>query len=142
MNTARRWYIYLVCAISLQAVTWAVIALLRNLLASGGGGVASIAFQIATIIIALPLFLVHWLWAQRLAAREVSEREAGLRGLYHYGMMAGFLGPVIANAYSLFAFLLWLAADRPGYHTEEAYADAPVRVILYHLIAIMVCAVL
>jgi hypothetical protein len=142
MNTARRWYIYLVCAISLQAVTWAVIALLRNLLARGGGGVASIAFQIATIIIALPLFLVHWLWAQRLAAREVSEREAGLRGLYHYGMMAGFLGPVIANAYSLFAFLLWLAADRPGYDPAEAYADSPVRGILYHLIAIMVCAVL
>lgn len=35
MNNARRWYIFLVCAISLQATTWAVIALLRNLLAGG-----------------------------------------------------------------------------------------------------------
>ena len=142
MNAARRWYIYLVCAISLQAVTWAVIALLRNLLAHGGGGVTAIAFQIATILIALPIFLVHWLWAQRLAAREASEREAGLRGMYHYGMMAGFLGPVIANAYTLFAFLFWLAAGRPGYDPSSVYADAPVRGILYSFIAILVCALL
>lgn len=142
MNAARRWYIYLVCAISLQAVTWAVIALLRNLLARGGGGVTSIAFQIATILIALPIFLVHWLWAQRLAAREVSEREAGLRGLYHYGMMAGFLAPVIANAYSLFAYLFWLAAGRPGFDSSFGYESTPVRGILYNLIAIIVCALL
>ena len=31
MASVRRWYIYLVSAISLQAVTWALIALLRNL---------------------------------------------------------------------------------------------------------------
>src|SRR5262245_40382800 len=142
MKAARRWYIYLVCAISLQAVTWAVIALLRNLLAEGGGGVASIAFQIATIIIALPLFLVHWLWAQRLAARDLSEREAGLRGIYHYGMMAGFLGPIIANAYSLISFILWLAAGRPGYDPSFGDASSPIRGIFYNLIAIIVCALL
>ena len=142
MNAARRWYIYLVCAISLQAVTWAVIALLRNLLAEGGGTIASIAFQIATIIIALPLFLVHWLWAQRLAAREGNEREAGLRGLYHYGMLAGFLAPIIANAYSLIAFLFWLAAGRPGYEPSFGDSSSPLRGILYNLIAIIVCTLL
>jgi hypothetical protein len=142
MNAARRWYIYLVCAISLQAVTWAVVALLRNLLAQGGGGVASIAFQIATILIALPIFLVHWLWAQRLAVREVSEREAGLRGLYHYGMMAGFLGPIIANTYSLFHYAFWLAAGRPGYDPSFGETASPLQEMLYYLIAIIVCALL
>ena len=31
MNNILRWYQYIVSAVSLQAVTWAVIALLRNL---------------------------------------------------------------------------------------------------------------
>src|SRR5262245_53182329 len=139
MNTARRWYIYLVCAVSLQGVTWAVIALLRNLLAGGGGQVTAIAFQIAAIIITLPLFLVHWLWAQRLADRDISEREASLRGIYHYTMLAGFLGPVIANTYSLFDFILWMATGKPGFDSLNSYDYSPTLLegILYNLIAII-----
>jgi hypothetical protein len=143
MNSARRWYIYLVCAISLHGVTWAVIALFRNLLAGGGGDVAFIALQIATIIIALPLFLVHWLWAQRLADRDINEREAGLRGIYHYAMMAGFLGPVIANAFTVTSFVLWVVIGRPGY-IPSAYGirNSTFQDILYNLIAIVVCTLL
>lgn len=142
MNTARRWYIYLVCAISLQSVAWAVIALLRNLLAGGGGQVAAIAFEIAAIIITLPLFLVHWLWAQRLADREINEREASLRGMYHYGMMVGFLGPVIANTYTLLADLLWIMAGTPGLDTSYNSGPSTFQDMLYNLIAVIVCALL
>jgi len=142
MNNARRWYIYLVCAISLQGVTWAVIALLRNLLAGGGRDTAFIALQIASIIIALPLYLIHWLWAQRLANKEVSEREADLRGIYHYGMMAGFIGAVIANTYSLISYVLWLLVGKPGYTPSNSYVISPVEDILYNLIAIIVCGLL
>ena len=144
MNTARRWYIYLVCAVSLQGVTWAVIALLRNLLAGGGGGVTSIAFQIASIIIALPLFLVHWLWAGRLADRDINEREAGLRGIYHYATMAGFLGPVIANTYSLISYILWVATGKPGFDSTNIYGyqRSTFQEILYNLISILVCGLL
>lgn len=142
MNTARRWYIYLVCAISLQAVAWAVIALLRNLLAGGNGQVTAIAFQIATIIIALPLFLVHWLWAQRLAGREVNEREASLRGMYHYGMMAGFLGPVIANAFSLIAYIFWIVTGKPGADVSYNSGTSTFEDVLYNLIPIIICTLL
>jgi hypothetical protein len=144
MNTARRWYIYLVCAVSLQAVTWAVIALLRNLLAGGGGGVTAIAFQIATIIITLPLFLVHWLWAQRLAERDINEREASLRGIYHYAMMASFLGPVIANTYSLISYLFWLATGKPGpdYTFYQFRDSSAVEAVMYSLIVYIVCGLL
>ncbi|HKZ70332.1 MAG TPA: DUF5671 domain-containing protein, partial [Anaerolineales bacterium] len=79
MATVRRWYIFLVCAISLHSVTWAVIALLRNLLIFGSEApVGVIAFEIAVIIIGLPLFLVHWLWAQQLVGRDRDERESAL----------------------------------------------------------------
>jgi hypothetical protein len=142
MNTARRWYIYLVCAVSLQAVAWAVIALLRNLLAGGHGEITAIAFQIATIIIALPLFLAHWLWAQRLADRDINEREASLRGTYHYAMMAGFLGPVIANAFSLIAYVLWVATGRPGVDVAYSSGTSTSEDIFYNLIVIIMCTLL
>ncbi|MCC7119690.1 MAG: hypothetical protein IT310_14290 [Anaerolineales bacterium] len=142
MNTARRWYIYLVCAVSLQAMAWAVIALLRNLLAGGGGFVAAIAFQIAMIVIALPIFLVHWVWAQRLARQDMNEREAGLRGIYHYGMLAGFLAPIIANLLTLISFTLWTIAGKPGYDPFYAGYGNSFQRILYCLIAIGFCSLL
>ncbi len=140
MNTARRWYIYLVCAISLQSATWAVIALLRNLLAGGGGTVGFIAFQIAVIVIALPIFLVHWLWAQRLSGGDINEREASLRRVYLYGMSGGFLGALVANAFDLVAVSLWMAAGKPGF--DELHYYSPFHAPLYHLVAIIVLAAL
>ena len=56
MFTVRRWYIYIVSAISLQAVAWAIIALLRNLLIFGIDPLA-VAFQMAVVVIGLPFFL-------------------------------------------------------------------------------------
>src|SRR3972149_11526141 len=102
MVTVRRLYILLVCAVSLQSMSWAVIALLRNLLTLGREApTASIAFQIAVIVIGLPVFLAHWLWAQRLAAQETDERGSALRRLYLYGTLAAFLGPIAVNTFDL-----------------------------------------
>ena len=102
MITVRRWYIYLVSAVSLQAVTWAIIYLLRNLLTSGSSPpVEAVAFQIAVIVIGLPIFLVHWLWAQRLAGRDPDERQSAVRRLYLYGMLALFLIPFMVNAFDI-----------------------------------------
>lgn len=115
MFTVRRWYIFLVNAVSLQAVTWAIIALLRNLLTvRTGAPVQSTAFQIAIIIIGLPVFLIHWLWAQKLAAGDVEESRATLRRLYLYGSMAAFLGPFVANAFSLIKAMLTLMLGHSG----------------------------
>jgi len=140
MNTARRWYTYLVCAISLQSAVWAVIALMRNLLAGGNGTITFIAFQIAVIVIAMPIFLVHWLWAQRLADRDIGEREASLRRVYLYGMLAGFLGPIIANAFDMIAWLLWIVVGKPG--SDLSYFPSPFQSILQNLIAIFVLTLL
>lgn len=62
MSTPRRLYVYAVSAITLQAVTQALIALLRHLLVTGLDPVDSmIAFQIAVIVVGLGMFLPHWL---------------------------------------------------------------------------------
>ncbi len=125
MVAIRRWYVYLVCAISLQSVTWAVIALLRGLLIGLERPVTATAFEIAVIIVGLPLFLGHWLWAQRLAATEadVQERASAVRRLYIYGTLAGFLAPALANAFTLLRTLFSLASGvyRPDYLAPDNY---------------------
>jgi hypothetical protein len=138
MFKVRRWYIYLVSAISLQAVTWAIISLLRNLFIIGIDPLA-VAFQMAVVIVGLPVFLVHWLWGQRLIGKEVEERGATLRRLYLYGMMAAFLGPIVANVFNLIRRLLGGTST----YDEYLYRQLPlVDTIFYHLLALVVLAVL
>ena len=115
MSSVRRWYIFLVATISLHAVAWAVIELLRNLLGVWGErSNEAIAFQVAVIVIGLPVFLIHWLWAQRLAADDREERGAVLRRLYLYGNMAALLAPAIGSAFNLARGLLGLILDPGG----------------------------
>jgi hypothetical protein len=138
MITVRRVYIFLVCAITLQSAAWAAIALTRNLLVAGGEApITSIAFQIAVVVIGLPIFVVHWLWAQGLARGDVAEREASQRRLYLYGMLGGFLGPFLANGFGLIATLLWLASGGEG---GEFFS--PFDVIIANLVAMVVLALL
>lgn len=113
MTGIRRWYIYLVSLVSLQALAWAVISLLQNLLVYGRrADVAfdtdSLSWQIALIVVTLPVFLAHWLWAQRLVHKEVEEQTSWVRGLYLYGVMSSFLIPILSNGYELLQYLLQL----------------------------------
>jgi len=139
MSTVRRWYIYLVSAISLQAVTWAMIALLRNLFISRlDPPPTAIAFPIAVILIGLPVFLAHWLWGQRLAGRATEEREATLRRFYLYGALAAFLAPFTANAFDLIGALLRAESsiDRRPYGLTTGDA------VVYHLLALLILGAL
>ena len=136
MLNVRRWYIYLVCALSLQGVVWAVIALLRNLFIYGVDPIA-VAFQIAVVIVGLPVYLAHWLWGQRLVQSEDEERGAVLRRFYLYGMMAAFLGPFTANAFDLIRRLLGGLSQFQSYGYQQlSFGEA----ILIHVLAMIVLA--
>lgn len=105
MLTVRRIYLYLVAAISLVAVTWSVIGLARLVLTEGigAGQITGLASLLAAIIVGLPIFLFHWLPAQRLAAASDDERESPVRTLFFYGVMAIGAMPVLSNLYRLVA---------------------------------------
>ena len=134
MTNIGRWYIYIVCAASLQAVTWATIALLRNMFIFGINPDA-VAFQVAVIIIGLPVFLAHWLWARRLAGRSAEERGASVRRIYLYGSMAGFLGPVVANAFNL----IRRAVGGSGEYLSYQYSRLPQEeALIFHLVALII----
>jgi hypothetical protein len=147
MGNIRRGYIYLACIASVEAVTWAVISLLRNLLVPGKfTSLEDTALQIATIVVGLPIFLAHWLWAQRLTGRDLEERGAVLRRLYLYGAMATFLGPFIANTFDLLDGLLRLAFGlRSQWGIGESYrylGTSQSALIIHHLVAMTVLALL
>ncbi|MFN8474614.1 MAG: DUF5671 domain-containing protein [Anaerolineae bacterium] len=102
MSTVRRWYIYLVSAISLVAVGLAVSQLLGHMLSSQTiVALEATALQLAVIVIGLPIYLAHWLWAQRLAGRDSEEQGAALRWLYLYGLLAWSLGAAIVAVWSV-----------------------------------------
>ncbi len=140
MGNIRRWYIYGISAIALQALTWAVISLIRNLALSPlRPQPSALAFQIAVIVVGGPLYLAHWLWARRLAARSEEERGASLRGLYLIGMMAGFLGPALYQLYYLLRALFGISGDSMGWSPRQLTAGQG---IVYHLIPILVLGLL
>jgi hypothetical protein len=143
VSSFRRWYFYVVSAISLQAVTWAVIALLRNLLLpllkpAGppfSPRVESIALQISVILIGLPMFLLHWRWASR---DTVGSRLLPERFLYLYVMIGAFLVPLISNANGFLQALLRLLSSTPPlrqFSTNDLPDEAK---LIYTAVAILV----
>lgn len=135
MHNVRRWYTYVVSFIALQGVTWAIIALLRNIFLPATNELG-IAFQIAVIIVGLPVYLGHWLWSQRNAAREEDERESVVRRLYLYGSLAAFLTPFITNLYDLLGSLLRATGTLERQDLFfKGYADT--EWFIYHLIAVI-----
>jgi hypothetical protein len=141
MATPRRLYIYLVSAISLQAFAWAIIDILRGLLiAPFNPNPISLAWHIAIILVSLPVFLVHWLWGQRLANRDKEEREASLRALYLYGMQASFLAPIIMSAFGLLTtILLWITGEPPRRHYPQLSTG---EAILFYIVPLIVMGLL
>jgi hypothetical protein len=115
----RRLYFYLVSAISLLVVTWAVIGLTRLILSEGisQNQVLELAGLLAAIIVGLPIFLFHWLMAQRQAAAEVEERASLVRRIYLYGMMLAGAVPILANLYDMVdkALLALVGYEWPDY---------------------------
>lgn len=145
MTGIRRWYIYLVSLVSLQALAWAVISLLQNLLVYGrrsstGLATDSLSWQIAIIVVTLPVFLVHWLWAQRLARSDAEEQASSVRRLYLYGVMSSFLVPILFNGYGLLqlVFRLLLKTEMGAYY----YQLTPANTALNLLLPMIVLAVL
>lgn len=86
MTTIRRIYLYTVCFISLQ---WAAISIkslmdatLRWLLTVQRSSLGELVFPLAVILVGLPVFAGHWLWAQWLSRRDPGEASSLARQLY------------------------------------------------------------
>ncbi len=102
MRTIRRLYFYAVALISLEVVLWGVIGLLRSIFSSGVIDLAdALAQALAFVLVGVPIFLFHWLWAQRAAAQNEEEQTASLRAIYFYTVLLATLVPVVQNLLAL-----------------------------------------
>ena len=101
MKSIRRLYFYLVAFISIEVILWGLVGSLRSVADDAiSGGADTLAQALALILVGVPIFLVHWLWVQRAAARDEEEKTATLRAVFFYAILLATLIPVVQNLLS------------------------------------------
>src|SRR4051794_6368216 len=84
-----------------QSVSLAIDSYTRNAIAGSGG----------VLLVATPIFLVHWAVIQR--RREPEELHSGMRKFFLYVASAVAVGYVVVNAYTLLQGIAQLAVGMP-----------------------------
>jgi hypothetical protein len=140
MKTIRRLYFYAIAAISIEVVMWGIINLLRSILGQQITDSASaLAQALSLILVGVPIFLIHWLWAQRVSARDEEEKTASLRAVFLYGILLGTLIPVAQNLLALInrAFLSAanLYTSRAIFGGTQTWIDNLIAIVINALIA-------
>jgi Domain of unknown function (DUF5671) len=140
MKTVRRLYFYAVAAISLEAVLWGLINLLRSIVdQTVGGGAIALAQALALVLVGVPIFLIHWLWAQRASARDEDEKTSIVRALFLYGVLLGTLIPLIQNLLALidrtFLQAVHIGADRAIVGGLQTWPDNLIAILMNAIVA-------
>ncbi|HUH96196.1 MAG TPA: DUF5671 domain-containing protein [Anaerolineales bacterium] len=141
MKIVRRLYFYAVAGISLEVVLWGLINLLRSIIdQTVGGGAVALAQALALILVGLPIFLFHWLWAQRAWAREDEEKTSSLRAIFLYAVLTGTLIPVFQNLLALIdrglLQLAHLTVERALLGSGQTMADNLVAILMNGVVAL------
>lgn len=96
MRTVRRLYFYLLALIGSQVLLWGAVNLLRTIVSQGlSVGVVSLATGLSLVLVGLPVFALHWIVAQRDAARDEEERTSRIRAVFLYAVRAWTLIPIV-----------------------------------------------
>lgn len=141
MKTVRRLYFYAVALISLEVVLWGLINLLRSIVdQTVGGGAEALAQALALVVVGVPIFLIHWLWAQRVSARDEEEKTASLRAIFLYGVLIGTLIPLIQNLLAFinrtFLQVVHLSAERALVGGLQTWPDNLIAILMNGIVAV------
>jgi hypothetical protein len=140
MKTIRRLYFYAIAFISMEVVMWGLIGLLRSMLGQKiTDSAAALAQALSLILVGVPIFLIHWLWAQRVSAKDDEEKTASVRAVFLYGILLGTLIPVAQNLLALInrAFLSTanLYTSRAVLGGTQTWLDNLIAIVINALIA-------
>ena len=136
MRTIRRIYFYAVALISLEVVLWGMISLLRTLFAQDVlfPTASTLAQALALILVGVPIFLIHWLWAQRAAARDTEEQTSTVRAVFFYLALLFTLVPVVQNLLALVdrTFIESVRLDRSSalFGGSQTWADNLIAILM------------
>lgn len=135
MKSIRRLYFYLVAFISIEVVLWGLVGLLRSVVDDTiSGGADALAQALALILVGVPIFLIHWLWAQRAATYDEEERTATLRAVFLYAVLLATLIPVVQN---LLSFIDRALIQSTGLGVGRAFSAFREQTLADNLIAIV-----
>ncbi|MCI0550178.1 MAG: DUF5671 domain-containing protein [Anaerolineae bacterium] len=135
MKSIRRLYFYLVAFISIEVVLWGLVGLLRSIVDDTvSGGADALAQALALILVGVPIFLIHWLWAQRASSSDPEEKSATLRAVFLYAILLGTLIPVVQN---LLAFIDRALIQATGLEVERAFRAFSEQTLADNFIAIL-----
>jgi hypothetical protein len=103
MRTIRRLYFYAVAFITFEVVLWGLIKLLRSIFSPslGSSGGDTLAQALSLILVGVPIFALHWIWAQRASGSDDEEHASTLRAVFLYGALLATLIPITQNALAL-----------------------------------------
>ena len=93
MNTTKRLYFYGVSFVTLVVAANGVALLVQflvDLIAQrtiAGGPDTQASLGLAMVVVGAPLWVLHWLYTQRQAAKQPDETASTLRKLYLYGVL-------------------------------------------------------
>jgi hypothetical protein len=141
MKSIRRLYFYAVAIISVEVVLWGIVGLLRSIFDADSisGSTTLLAQALSLILVGVPIFLVHWLWAQNVSAKEDEENSASLRAIFLYGILLGTLIPVVQNILALINRAFLTSANLYSYRAliggSQTWSDNLIAIIINLLIA-------
>lgn len=141
MKTIRRLYFYAVAFISIEVVLWGMIGLLRSMWSAEEiiSSASALAQALSLIFVGVPIFLIHWAWAQRVSAGDEEEHSAGIRAIFLYGILLGSLIPVVQNLLALIDRAFLAAANLYTYRAvlggSQSWTDNLIAIAINLLIA-------
>lgn len=148
MKTVRRLYFYAVTLVSLEVVLWGLIGLARSALTPSlvGGSSTRLAQALALILVGLPVFLVHWLVAQRNAREDMEEHASGVRAFFLYATLLSILVPIVQNLITLTDHILLKVTGQSPYlvmfNPSLTWGDNLVAILMNALVAVYFLRVL
>ena len=141
MKTIRRLYFYAVSAISIEVVLWGIIGLLRSVFNTQDitNNASKLASALPLIFVGVPIFLIHWRWAQSVSSKDSEEHSAGIRALFLYGILLGTLIPVVQNLLAFINRAILSSAHLSAYRAVvggyQTWLDNFIAIIINLLIA-------
>jgi hypothetical protein len=141
MKTIRRLYFYAIAFISVEVVLWGIIGLLRSVVNQNEitSGTTSLAQALSLILVGVPIFLFHWLWAQNISAKDDEENSATLRAIFLYGMLLATFLPAIQNFLAFINRTLLSSANLYEYRAlvggTQTWSDNLIAIVINLLIA-------
>lgn len=140
MQVIRRVYTYLLALVGVGLLSLSVANLASTLLdvaLAAPPAAASERFVreqtarwAAGAVVGLPVWALHWWWAQRGAGASPSERASALRRLYLYLVLAGATLAAASSAHTILAFLFELVQ---GFSAADS--GAALRAVPFLLVA-------